>query len=222
MVRAYPPALRVAAWIFVLLAAFLLLAPLAVVVAVSVSASQFITFPPQGLSLDWYRKALASPAYLDAFWLSLRLAVLVTLGATVIGAASAIALSRHRKPGGGFETFFLSPLVLPTIIFAIGMLMLWSSVFGATSFLSLWVAHTVVALPYVIRTTLAVLAESDPFLEEAARTARDAAPDAVVAERSRHRRGGVSVHGPRLPRRAGAVKGKQARGSRVCPGRRRP
>ena len=170
MVRAYPPALRVAAWIFVLLAAFLLLAPLAVVVAVSVSASQFITFPPQGLSLDWYRKALASPAYLDAFWLSLRLAVLVTLGATVIGAASAIALSRHRKPGGGFETFFLSPLVLPTIIFAIGMLMLWSSVFGATSFLSLWVAHTVVALPYVIRTTLAVLAESDPFLEEAART----------------------------------------------------
>jgi putative spermidine/putrescine transport system permease protein len=38
------------------------------------------------------------------------------------------------------------------------------------SLLTLWLSHSVVALPYVIRTTLAVLAESDPFLEEAART----------------------------------------------------
>ena len=50
------------------------------------------------------------------------------------------------------------------------MLMLWSSLFGPVNFLTLWIDHTVVAIPYVIRTTLAVLSESDPFLEEAART----------------------------------------------------
>ena len=38
--------------------------------------------------------------------------------------------------GGSLETIFLSPLIIPTIIFAIGMLMLWSSLFGATSFLA--------------------------------------------------------------------------------------
>ncbi|MCR8723374.1 ABC transporter permease [Frigidibacter sp. ROC022] len=164
-----PTWLRWLAWIFVILAALLLLAPLVVVVGVSVSESQFIAFPPNGFSLKWYGNALGSREYVEAFWLSLRLAALVTLSATLIGGAAAIALSR-RRGGQALETFFLSPLVIPSIIFAIGMLMLWSSLFGVTSFLALWIAHTVVALPYVLRTTLAVLAESDPFLEEAART----------------------------------------------------
>lgn len=169
MVRAIPPLIRALAWVFVILTAVLLLAPLVVVMGVSVSESQFIVFPPEGFTFRWYQKALGSREYVEAFWLSLRLAVLVTVSATLIGGAGAIALSR-RRAGGALETFFLSPLVIPSIIFAIGMLMLWSSLFGATSFLSLWIAHTVVTLPYVVRTTLAVLAERDPFLEEAART----------------------------------------------------
>jgi putative spermidine/putrescine transport system permease protein len=170
MVRAVPAWLRVAAWTFVLLIGTFLLAPLIVVMGVSVSESQFIAFPPRGFSFRWYKKALDSPAYLDAFWLSLGLATLVTLSATVLGGAAAVGLSRGRRSGGPVETFFLSPLVLPSIIFAIGLLMLWSAFFGPTSFYALWLAHTIVTIPYVIRTTLAVLADRDPFLEEAART----------------------------------------------------
>ena len=170
MVRAVPGWLRIGAFVFVLLAAMFMLAPLVVVMGVSVSESQFVAFPPEGFTFRWYEKALGSPAYLDAFWLSLNLAILVTVSASVIGGAAAIGLSRGKRAGGPAETFFLSPLVLPSIIFAIGLLMLWSAVFGPTSFHALWLAHTVVAIPYVIRTTLAVLAERDPFLEEAART----------------------------------------------------
>lgn len=169
MVKAIPAWLRIAAWVFVILTGVLLLAPLVVVIGVSVSESQFIVFPPQGFTFRWYQKALGSREYVEAFWLSLRLAVLVTASATVIGGAGAIALSRRRQ-GSALENFFLSPLVIPTIIFAIGMLMLWSWAFGPTSFLTLWIAHTIVTIPYVVRTTLAVLAERDPFLEEAART----------------------------------------------------
>ena len=169
MVKAVPTWLRIVAWVFVILTGMLLLVPLVVVVGVSVSESQFIVFPPQGFTLRWYEKALGSREYVEAFWLSLRLAVLVTVSATIIGGAGAIALSKRGR-GGALESFFLSPLVIPSIIFAIGMLMLWSWAFGPTSFLALWIAHTIVTLPYVVRTTLAVLAESDPFLEEAART----------------------------------------------------
>ena len=169
MVRGVPVWLRAGAAIFVCLTAVFMLAPLIVVVGVSVSESQFVVFPPQGFSLRWYEKALGSTAYLDAFRLSLVLAVVVTVTATLVGGAAAIALSR-RSSTGLLETFFLSPLLLPSIIFAIGLLMLWSTLFGATSFRALWLAHTVVVLPYVIRTTLAVLAERDPFVEEAART----------------------------------------------------
>jgi putative spermidine/putrescine transport system permease protein len=171
MVRAVPPALRLAAWAFVVLTAIILLAPLVVVVGVSVSESQFIAFPPAGLTLRWYREVMASDAYLAAAALSLQVAVLVTLAATLVGGAAAIALHRRRLPGSQLlATAFLSPLVLPTIIYAIGMLMLWSAVFGPVSLPTLALSHTVIALPYVVRTTLAVLSEADPFLEEAART----------------------------------------------------
>jgi putative spermidine/putrescine transport system permease protein len=171
MVRAVPPALRLAAWAFVVLTAIILLAPLVVVVGVSVSESQFIAFPPAGLTLRWYRQVMASDAYLAAAALSLQVAVLVTLAATLVGGAAAIVLHRRRLPGAQLlATAFLSPLVLPTIIYAIGMLMLWSAVFGPVSLLTLALSHTVIALPYVVRTTLAVLSEADPFLEEAART----------------------------------------------------
>lgn len=171
MVSAIPFPLRVAAWIFVALCALLLIGPLVVVVGVSFSESRFIAFPPDGFSLHWYAQVLGSDTYLSAGWLSLRLAVLVTISATLLGGAAAIAIHRRRLPASeAIATFFLSPLVLPTIIYALGMLMLWSAFVGPVSLLTLWIAHSVIAAPYVVRTTLAVLSDADPFLEEAAAT----------------------------------------------------
>lgn len=171
MVKRVPPAVTLLAWVFIALTTVFLLGPLVVVIGVSLSESQFIQFPPQGLTLRWYAEVLSDDAYLTAGWLSFRIAIAVTVTACLIGGAAAIAL--HRKVLPGSQTvgaIFLSPLVLPTIIYAIGMLMLWSQIFGAVSWVTLWLTHTVVAVPYVVRTTLAVLADSDPFLEEAART----------------------------------------------------
>ncbi|MFN4273053.1 MAG: ABC transporter permease [Aliihoeflea sp.] len=171
MVSAIPLPLRIAAWVFVAFCALLLIGPLIVVVGVSLSESRFIAFPPDGLSLRWYAQVLSSDAYLAAGWLSLQLAVLVTVSATILGGAAAIAIHRRRLPASeAMATYFLSPLVLPTIIYALGMLMLWSAFVGPVSLLTLWIAHSVIAVPYVVRTTLAVLADSDPFLEEAAAT----------------------------------------------------
>jgi len=171
MVRAIPRWLQISSVGFVFLTGILLLAPLIVVVGVSLSESQFIAFPPSGLSLRWYREVLSSDAYLSSAFISLQVAVLVTLSSSIIGAMAAIGVYRRKLPGSGFMSiFFLSPLVLPTIIYAIGMLMLWSAFVGPVSVLTLWIGHTVITVPYVVRTTLAVLSESDPFLEEAAAT----------------------------------------------------
>jgi putative spermidine/putrescine transport system permease protein len=94
---------------------------------VSFSQSEFIAFPPQGFSLRWYEGVLTSNTYVASAWTSLKIALLVTLTATLIGGAAAVALHRGKLPfSGALATFFLSPLVLPTIIFAIGMLMFWS------------------------------------------------------------------------------------------------
>lgn len=171
MVKAVPLWLRIAGAVFVALTALILLAPLVVVIGVSVSESQFIAFPPNGLSLRWYQQVLSSNAYLNAGWVSLQIALLVTALATLIGGAAAIAIHRRQLPASELlATVFLSPLVLPTIIYAIGMLMFWSATFGPVNIATLAISHTIIALPYVVRTTLAVLSESNPYLEEAART----------------------------------------------------
>lgn len=147
------------------------LVPLVVVVGVSFTAGDYIAFPPQGLSLRWYAKMLSEGQYTAAALTSLWLAVLVTLAAAAIGSAAAIALHRRLLPGADIlSALFLAPIVLPSIILGLGLLMLWSRTIGHTSLITVFVGHLVLALPYVIRTTLAVLTTSDPFLEEAART----------------------------------------------------
>lgn len=171
MVKGIPVSIKIFAVAYVAAIILFVIGPLVVVAGVSFTAGDYITFPPQGTSLRWYEAIVSSPVYLDAAWTSLKLAVLVTISATVIGAAMAIVIHRQRLPGTTFIAgMFLAPLVLPTIVFALGLLIAWSSYWGATSLLTLWIGHTLIAIPYVIRTTLAVLATSDKFLEEAGRT----------------------------------------------------
>lgn len=151
--------------------AILMLVPLAVVIASSFSASEFLVFPPRGFSLRWYGEILGSAAYLQAAETSLKVAVAVTLLAVGIGTPVAIALSRPTTPGRGtLQALFLSPLVLPTLIFGIGLLMTMSTWLGGPNIYGLVIGHLVICLPYVIRTVTAVLSQSDPRLEEAART----------------------------------------------------
>ncbi len=171
MVRRFPLYVRVLAVLFLIAVAIYVLAPLFVIVMTSFSESQFIAFPPEQFSVRWYGKVFSDSRYLDAGWLSLRLAVLVTFTSVVIGGLAAVAIHRRLLAWSEpLQFVFLSPLILPTIIFAIGALLTWSTVVGPVSLATLWLAHTVITIPYVLRTTLAVLADSDPFLEEAART----------------------------------------------------
>ncbi|MEZ5667289.1 MAG: ABC transporter permease [Alphaproteobacteria bacterium] len=171
MVRRTPPGARLVAWLLTGAILLFMLAPLAVVAGASVSESQFIAFPPNGLSLRWYGAVLTDDAYLGAAGTSLVLALLATVTATAVGTPAAIAIARRRLPGAAaISGLLLSPLILPTIVFAIGLLIVFSRHAGGPSFVSLWLGHSVVTLPYVVRTVVAVLADSDPALEEAART----------------------------------------------------
>jgi putative spermidine/putrescine transport system permease protein len=171
MVKGIPYSAKYIAALYAVVILLFVLGPLVIVAGVSFTAGDYITFPPQGISLRWYQTVIDSPIYLDAALMSLKLAVLVTVSATVLGTAIAIVLHRGNMPGSGIiAALFMAPLVLPTIIFALGLLIFWSAYIGRTSMVTLWVGHTIVAIPYVIRTSLAVLATSDKYLEEAART----------------------------------------------------
>ena len=147
-----------------------LLAPIVVVLLFSINPAPFIQFPPQGVSLRWYEKFFQSRDFMGAFKLSVALAVLTVIAATVIGTLAAIALVRGRVPGAAFlAALFLSPLMLPAILTGLALFQFYVLIDVGRPFWGLLIGHIVIAIPYVIRTTVAVLANFDRSLEEAAR-----------------------------------------------------
>jgi len=156
--------------VFLLAVGAFMLVPLLVVIASSLSTSAFLVFPPPGLSLRWYGEILGSDAYINAALTSLKLASATVLLSLAFGTPAAISLSRFRFPGRvAIASIFLSPLILPSLIFAIGLLIVFSRYANGPSFLGLVIGHTVITIPYVIRTVSANLADIDPHLDEAAR-----------------------------------------------------
>ncbi len=147
-----------------------LLGPLAVIVALSFTSSEFLRFPPSGFSLRWYGAFLEDWTYVEAFRASLLLAAGSALGAVLFGVPAAFGLARGRFPGRRLlSLFFTSPLILPQVVIGAAMLAALSVVGLVQTWLGLLVAHAVIVLPYVIRTMTATLAGFDRSVEEAAK-----------------------------------------------------
>jgi putative spermidine/putrescine transport system permease protein len=148
-----------------------LLGPLLVIVAASFSDTGYLAFPPQGLSLRWYQAALADQRYLNGFFVSLRLGLMVAALSLVIGTAAAVALTRFAFPGSTLlEALFLSPLVLPALVLAVALTLFFSAnPIVPPGMTRLVISHLLVGVPMVLRVMLPVLRRVDPAIEEAAR-----------------------------------------------------
>lgn len=153
------------------LAILFLLAPMAIVVIISFSAAQFLTFPPPGLSLQWYGKLFGNPAWANSLITSLEIVVPVGLLATILGTAAALGLARARIPGRRIVAgLLMAPLVVPVIVVAAAIFGLFGA-WGLTGTLAgLVLAHVVLTIPYVVSTVLAALTMIDLRYEQAALT----------------------------------------------------
>lgn len=147
--------------------AFLTL-PLAIIVAVSFTETEYLTFPPVGFTWRWYQQFLADPSYLESIGLSASIAIGSTVIAILIGIPTALAITRSTLPGMKIvNTIFLAPLILPTIVIGAALLQYASMMGFARSYTALLVGHVVIVVPYILRTVLASLARFDQTLEEA-------------------------------------------------------
>lgn len=155
----------------ILVFAFLLL-PVGIVVLAGLNAGNFLTFPPQGLSLRWVQAFLTSSVFIGSFLWSFALAALAGLTSTVLGTMTSLVLTRYQFPGRGFlSALFLSPIMLPGLVIGLGLYIYYISAVPmlAKSFWGLLVGHIIVTMPYVVRTVSASLYHFDLSLEEAAR-----------------------------------------------------
>jgi putative spermidine/putrescine transport system permease protein len=155
---------------FVVLTYVLLLAPLAIVVAVSVGASATYEFPPKQLSLKWYQTFFGNPEFVRAFFsVSLVLGFLAAVLASLLGIFAVIGLVRFRFRGRDvLEAFFVAPLFIPEILFGAALYLTYARLGIKPSMTSLLFGHIVICVPYVIRNVMAGLTGLDPRLEEAA------------------------------------------------------
>lgn len=148
-----------------------LVVPIFVVVPVSFTTSSFLEWPPRGFTLKWYHEYFDSPLWLAATFRSIFVGICSAALATVIGAPAAFVFSKQKFPFRGMLlALVLSPMILPRMILAVALFYLFAQFGLVGSSFGLILAHTVLAVPYVVITMLAVLKGHDGRLEQAAGT----------------------------------------------------
>ncbi len=162
---------EVALGLFSLMVFLFLVAPLLIVIIVSVNDTQYISFPLKKPTLRWYRAIPKYGEFIDAFIVSFELALFASLFATILGTMAAFALVRGRFPGRNWiNTLIMSPLTLPGVVTGIAMLQFYTWISMGPSLGRLVLGHTIITLPYVVRSVSAVLYGFPLSLEEAAMT----------------------------------------------------
>lgn len=159
------PILRIVVAIILLI----VVAPLLVPLAMSISDTPYIVFPPQGFTLKWYAAVLTNPEAQGSFAFSLELAGIVTAISLVLGIPCAVGLTRFKAPGqDAILGIILSPLIVPLIVTGVALLQLFSMLGSRATMLQMVIGHTVICLPYVIRSVSASFVLVNRNLEDAA------------------------------------------------------
>lgn len=152
-------------WLLVALTAIFLLLPTLIIVPMSFTTTATLEFPPVGFTFDWYGKVVGAPDWQTALMNSLVIAFAAAVLSTVIGTAAALALHAHRFPGKTLVIgLLLSPMVTPVIVLAVGMYMVFSGWGLVATRLGLVLAHTVLAIPFVVVSVLASARMVNPSL----------------------------------------------------------
>ena len=147
-----------------------LLLPIAVVVAFSFNdpAGRF-NYTWQGFTLRWWENPFGVPGLGDALTVSLQIAALASLAATVLGTLIALALVRYGFRGRGTTNLLIFlPMTTPEVVLGASLLALFLNLGVATGFWTIFIAHVMFNISFVVVTVKARLHGFDRHLEEAA------------------------------------------------------
>lgn len=153
-----------------------LVAPLLIIIPLSLNAEPYFTFTAGMLrfdldaySLRWYEAIFENSEWTKSALNSLFVAFFSTLLATSFGTLAALGLSQSNLPcRGATMAFLISPMIIPIIISAAGMFFFYSAIGLSHTFLGLILAHAVLGTPFVVITVTATLIGFDPSLTRAA------------------------------------------------------
>lgn len=161
-------------WLYVVvgLVIFYLVAPTLIVVPVSFSSTTSLSFPPPGWSTRWYAAFFGQEKWIGATLVSLQVAFGTMILATVTGVAASYALQAAGFRGSPLvRATLISPLAVPSILISVGIFFVYARIGGLLNTLpGLILAHSVVAMPFVILTMTAGFNSYDMTQEMVARS----------------------------------------------------
>lgn len=159
--------LNIAAW---LLVAFLVL-PVVFVIPVSFSEDRFFSWPPVGFTTTWFESYFTSTVWMKATLNSVLFAVVSAITSMLLGIPAALVLARRSVPMRALLMMLvLMPIVLPNVIVAVGLFYVFAYFNMVGTIWAIIIGHTVLNLPYVIITVMAVLKNYDVRLDHASWT----------------------------------------------------
>jgi len=145
--------------------------PAFLMIPLSFSGGSGLAWPPKGVSLQWYAQMFQSPLWMQAIVRSLTVALGAGVLSMLIGTPAALLLVRGQMRGkSAMLAFVLSPIIVPRMIIAVGMFYFFARVGLVGTWIGLVLGHTVVAVPYVVMTMMAVLRNYDTRLDLAAQS----------------------------------------------------
>ena len=145
-----------------------LYAPIAVLIVYSFNASETRAVWG-GFSLKWYGELLHDESILQALYVTVSVAALATLAATVLGTLAAVGIHSMKA---GMRAVFMNitnlPMLMPDIVTGISLMILVLFARVPRGYLTMLMAHITFDTPYVIFSVLPRLKRMDKNLYEAA------------------------------------------------------
>jgi putative spermidine/putrescine transport system permease protein len=146
-----------------------LIAPLLVILPLAFTSSAFLTYPIPALSTRWFEELVTNSVWSRAIINSLIIAGATTVLATILGTLAALGLrSQDLGMKSQFRTLFLLPMVVPAVVLGVGMQSLFVRLGINSTYLSVVVAHTVIAMPFVVISVSGALTGIDRRVERGA------------------------------------------------------
>lgn len=146
-----------------------LVGPLIIIIGASLSNTNFLTFPPRGLTLHWFAHIFEVTAFKTTAITSLQLAFAGTFLSLFFGIPAAYALNRFRvELPSWLSTIYVLPILVPEIVFGFSLMKSVTIDSGFPVGLTLLIGHALLVLPYSVRVVSASLAAFDFSIEEAA------------------------------------------------------
>lgn len=169
--RAQQPGRSVTQYGAALLVVFFLSVPALLMIPLSFADKSGLNWPPRGFTWQHYQDLIASPLWTQAAVRSLLVGLGAAAGAMAIGTPAAFFLMRTRVRAKSLMlAFVLSPIIVPRMVIAVGMFYLFAKLGLVGTSVGLILGHTVIAVPYVVMTMMAVLRNYDARLDLAAQS----------------------------------------------------